>query len=107
MQDSSNKQQAPKKDGWSWLGFLFNIYYYAGYGKFKEALIVGVVYALLPQSITMSVGIALGVYGGLKARNDLPIGEVPFSWGKVGLLALIVISIAIASEIFIYKTIQI
>jgi hypothetical protein len=63
---------------WSWLGLLFGPYYYAGYGKFKKAVLLGFL-SLIP--IVGYIGVP--IYCGLKAKQELPIGERQFSWGSV------------------------
>lgn len=67
--------------GWSWLGFLFAPYYYAGYGGMKKGLIFGAVYAI--PFVGLLGAIVICIYAGLKARQQLPIKQVAFSWGKV------------------------
>lgn len=79
------------KKGWSWLGFLFAGYYYAGYGK----LLQGIVMAVL--SVIPIFGIAFMIYGGIKAKKELPVKEVDFKWANVGIAfgAAIVAAIAL------------
>lgn len=80
----SMEAQSEKK-GWSWLGFLFAPFYYAGYGKFGKGLLL-----LLIGAVPI-LGVAAYVYGGLKAKKELPIGEQKFSWlNAVGLFGLLV-----------------
>ena len=77
-----------KSLGWSWMGFLFNAYYYAGYGRMKKGIILIILSMLIPI-----FGIAVAVYCGIKAKSELPIGNAPFVWKNV----LIVFFIAIIS----------
>lgn len=63
---------------WSWLGLLFGPYYYAGYGKFKKAVLLGFL-SLVP--IVGYIGVPM--YCGLKVKQELPIGEKQFSWASV------------------------
>lgn len=95
MEENSTKQQS-----WSWLGLFFGPYYYAGYGKFKKAILLGFL------NIIPIVGyIGVPIYCGLNAKKELPIGERQFSWSSVfGLLgvymtvAFVVFSVAVALE---------
>lgn len=77
------------KKEWSWWGFFFNIYYYAGYGNLKKAIILTLIYfiPLIGWLITM-------IYSGAKANEDLPIKKIPFSWIKVFII-LVFISVYI------------
>jgi hypothetical protein len=68
------EKPSEKKTGWSWLGFFFPAYYYAGYGKVKR----GLVYALL--TIIPFAAIVIAIIGGMKARKDLPVGQIKFVW---------------------------
>jgi hypothetical protein len=81
MQNGVENQST--NSGWSWMGFLFNIYYYAGYGKLKKAIIMSLLMLLI---IPMFI---IPFYCGFKAKSELPIKQVPFSWGKVGILVLV------------------
>lgn len=83
------------KKGWSWMGFLFAPYYYAGYGQLKKGLVLAVISGIMPL-----VMIAVGIYGGLKACQELPIKEVEFNWKNV---AFTVITVIVAS--FISQTV--
>lgn len=91
-----------KSKGFSWLGFFFNIYYYAGYGKLKLSIIFTVIFALLLGILgglqskiiytSPNVGIilyfivltiiclSLPIYAGIKAKKDLPIKQIKFKW---------------------------
>lgn len=81
MEENNAKQQS-----WSWLGLFFGPYYYAGYGKFKKAVLLGFL------NIIPIVGyIGIPIYCGLKAKKELPIGEKQFNWSSVfGLLGIYV-----------------
>ncbi len=84
--------------GWSWLGFLFMPYYYAGYGDLKKGLTVAVFIGLLGaitekfmQADTMMVfllvsavlGLSIAIYGGTQAKKELPIKKQKFNWLNV------------------------
>jgi len=81
--------------GWSWLGFIFMPYYYAGYGDLKKglgmALFLGVLGELtgeLMQTnmrtvvllVSIVVGLSVAIYGGTQAKKELPIKQQKFSW---------------------------
>jgi hypothetical protein len=73
-----------KKKGWSWLGFLFAPYYYAGFGQWKKAIILMVLSFLVP--------LGPNIYGGLKAKEQLPLGQGAYHWGKcLGMLGIAVV----------------
>jgi hypothetical protein len=84
--------------GWSWLGFLFMPYYYAGYGDLTKGLTVAVAIGLFGgisdkfmQADTMMVfllvsvvlGLSVSIYGGTQATKELPIKKQAFSWLNV------------------------
>ncbi|MGP1486080.1 MAG: hypothetical protein ACTTJC_08390 [Campylobacter sp.] len=75
--------------GWSWMGFLFSVYYYAGYRKLKKAIIMSLLMCLIIPAFIIPF------YCGFKAKSELPIKQVPFSWGKVGILVLVAFVIQI------------
>lgn len=87
-----SENQVEEKKGWSWLGFFFAPHYYAGYGDLQK----GVIFAVLAG--IPFVALLVGVYGGLKAKQELPIKQQEFQWKNVGitsvtnLVALIAIS---------------
>jgi len=85
-----SENQVEEKKGWSWLGFFFAPYYYAGYGDLKK----GIIFALLAG--IPFVALIVGVYGGLKAREELPIKKQDFNWKNVG-IAVVVYFIAFVS----------
>lgn len=64
-----------EKKGWSWLGFLFAPYYYAGYGKLQKGITLAAISGIMPL-----IGLGIAIYGGIKAKQELPIGEVTFNW---------------------------
>ncbi|MDD3466945.1 MAG: hypothetical protein PHE67_07325 [Campylobacterales bacterium] len=72
------EENITKQKKWSWLGLLFGPYYYAGYGKFKKAVLLGFL-SLIP--IAGYIGVP--IYCGLKAKQELPIGEKQFNWASV------------------------
>ena len=72
-----------EKKGWSWLGFFFAPFYYAGYRRFGKGLF------LLFLGLIPIFGLVAYIYGGLKAKKELPIGKEKFSWVNViGLIGL-------------------
>jgi uncharacterized metal-binding protein len=81
------------KKGWSWLGFFFMPYYYAGYGLLKKGLlfacILGLLVGVQPEwnkivyVIFLLLGFLILVYGGLNAKKDLPIKKEKFNWLNV------------------------
>ena len=81
------------KKGWSWMGFLFAPYYYAGYGQLKKGLVLAVISGIMPL-----VMIAVGIYGGLKARQELPIKEIEFNWKNVAFTIVTVIAVSFISQ---------
>lgn len=89
-------EEKEEKKGWSWLGFLFNAYYFAGYGELKKAIML-----IIPSVLIPIVGIGVAVYGGLKAKQELPIGEVEFNWKNVGIVLAIAIVCALVSQLII------
>lgn len=84
-------ETAGVKKGWSWLGFFFGPYYYAGYGMFKKGIILGFL------SIIPIIGFGIPIYCGIKAKKELPVGEKPFDWkssfGLFGVFAAIVFAL--------------
>ena len=78
-----SENQVEEKKGWSWLGFFFAPYYYSGYGELKK----GIIFAML-AGIPL-VALVVGVYGGLKAREELPIKKQNFNWKNVGIAVVI------------------
>lgn len=89
-----------EKKSWSWLGFLFAPYYYSGYGKLNKGLVLAVISGLLPL-----LGIGVAIYGGLRAKKELPIGQVDFKWLNVGIALVILIIVSIISQ-FIINSIE-
>ena len=79
----------PAKKGWSWLGFFFGPYYYAGYGKFGTGLVMGL------MSLVPFMGIVIAIFAGFKSKRDLPIGKQNFKWLNVAILFAIVLAFAI------------
>jgi len=86
-------EEKEEKKGWSWLGFLFAPYYYAGYGNLNKGLILAVITGIIPL-----FGLFVGIYGGLKAKSELPIGEIEFNWKNVGITLVVLIVISIISQ---------
>lgn len=58
------------------MAFLFNTSYYAGYGKIGKAMLLAVV-GFIPLTL-----IPVAIYMGFRANKELPIGQIPFHWGK-------------------------
>lgn len=58
------------------MALLFSTAYYAGYGKVGKGIVLSVI-GFIPLTL-----IGVGIYAGMKANNELPIGKIPFSWGK-------------------------
>ncbi|MEA3352299.1 MAG: hypothetical protein U9Q33_00585 [Campylobacterota bacterium] len=86
-----SENQKREKD-WSWFGFLFAPHYYAGYGQLNKGIILAVISGLMPL-----FGIVVGVYGGLKAKQELPIGNLEYNWKNAGITIAIVIIVSIVS----------
>ncbi len=74
-----------EKKGWSWLGFFFGPYYYAGYGKTLTAFLMGL-FTLVPF-----VGLVIAVYAGLNAKKELPIGKQKFKWADTIVLIVFMV----------------
>lgn len=88
-----------KKRTWSWLGFFFAPYYYAGYGKLGKGILLGIVGVVIPILGFFIVGII----GALNAKKELPIGKEKFSWKNVGLTLLILVPLNMATQYFIFN----
>lgn len=92
------------KKGWSWLGFLFMPYYYAGYGELTKGIIAAIVAGFMggiqPDTniiiiiILLLIGLAIAIYGGMNAKKELPIKEQKFSWKNV-IIAVVVYIVAL------------
>ena len=81
-----------EKKGWSWMGFLFAPYYYAGYGKLEKGLVLAVISGILPL-----LALAVAVYGGLNAKKELPIKEQEFNWKKMSISLVVAIVVSLIS----------
>lgn len=90
------KVQEEEKKGWSWLGFLFTPYYYAGYGNLKK----GITYAIVGAFPLF--GLIIAVIGGINAKKNLPIGKQKFKWINV----VMALTLTIVSATAIKATIQ-
>jgi uncharacterized membrane-anchored protein YitT (DUF2179 family) len=79
-----------EKKGFNWLALFFAPYYYAGYGQLNKGIVLAVISGILPI-----FAILVGIYGGLKANKELPIGEKEFNWKNVviTIITLLVVSI--------------
>ncbi|MCK9477796.1 MAG: hypothetical protein M0R46_17925 [Candidatus Muirbacterium halophilum] len=91
-----SENQVEEKKGWSWLGFFFAPHYYAGYGNLKIGIIIAVIGGIMPL-----FSIFTGIYGGMKAKKELPIGEQEFKWANVGITVVIIIVVSIISQMII------
>jgi hypothetical protein len=80
------ENQVEEKKGWSWLGFFFAPYYYAGYGNVKK----GAIYAIIGAFPLF--GLIIGVISGRNARKELPIGKQDFNWKNVALTVFLTIA---------------
>ena len=58
------------------MALLFSTAYYAGYGKVGKGILLSVI-GFIPLTL-----IGVGIYAGMKANGELPVGKIPFSWGK-------------------------
>lgn len=96
----NNVEPIENKQGWSWMGFLFAPFYYAGYGKIKKGFVL-----LLLQMLPF-VGLGVMIYAGLKARKELPIGISLFSWGGVWKMIGISTAIFVAFGFAIFMAIS-
>ena len=81
MEENNNET----KKGFSWLGFFFSAYYYAGYGKLVKGIVLSVLQICIPIIGTFGVMI----YGGIKERKELPIKEVAFKWLNVVIIFIV------------------
>ena len=79
---SENQEE---KKGWSWLGFFFAPYYYAGYGNLGK----GILYAIL--GVFPLFGIIIAIISGKNARKDLPIGKQEFKWANVAIIFVLIV----------------
>ena len=81
-----------QKRGWSWLGFFFGCYYYAGYGNLTKSIILAIISGIMPL-----FALLINIYVALKAKQELPIGEVEFNWKNVGIAVLVSVITTIIS----------
>ena len=98
------QRDANNKKGWSWLGFLFMPYYYAGYGALTKGIIAAAVLGLVAGiqdvnhmallALSLVIGLSVAIYGGLKAREELPIKAQKFNWLNV-ILAMFIYAIGV------------
>ncbi len=88
-----SENQVEEKKGWSWLGFFFAPYYYAGYGDLQKGIIFAVL-AGIPF-----VALIVGIYGGLKAKQELPIKQQNFQWKNVGIAVVINFIVLVAIQL--------
>jgi len=42
-----------------------------------------------------------GIYGGIKAKKELPIGKQEFNWKNVGITVVIIVIVSIISQMMI------
>jgi hypothetical protein len=87
-----------EKKGWSWFGFLFMPYYYAGYGALQKgvifAILLGIIAAvnsanIVILAIAFFVAIGIAIYGGINAKKELPVGKQDFSWKNVIIVVVV------------------
>ena len=83
------------KKGWSWKGFFFAPYYYAGYGNLKR----GLIYAVVGSFPLFSLVIAF--MSGRNANKDLPIGKQEFNWKNAGITIVVGVVCGISMNYFI------
>lgn len=93
---SENIDEVQVKKGWSWMGFLFAPQYYAGYGNIKKGVILGIIGSIIPIILFF-----VGIYGGLKAKKELPIKQINFNWLNAILVSVMMVAIGFASEFII------
>ena len=89
------ENQVEEKKGWIWLGFFFAPLYYAGYGNMGKGLGFAAIGAF------PLFGLFIGIYGGLKAKKELPVGEVEFNWKNVGIALVVAIISGVAIQTLI------
>jgi len=77
-------EQPVEKKGFSWLGFFFAPAYYAGYGKLLKGIVLGII------SVIPLIGIGAYIYGGIKAKKELPVGVNKFKWGPAIVITLLI-----------------
>lgn len=105
------KTDAHNKKGWSWLGFFFMPYYYAGYGALTKGIIAAAVLGLAAGiqdinhmaliAVSLVVWFAVAIYGGLKSKEELPVKVQKFNWLKV-MLAMFIYAIGVViSSLFL------
>ena len=62
------------RKGFNWLALLFHGFYYTGYGKLGKGILLLLI-TLIPYAF-----VVVGIYCGLKANSELPVGKQNFSW---------------------------
>ena len=76
------------------MALLFNTSYYAGYGKVGKAMLLAVV-GFIPLTL-----IPVAIYMGFSANKELPVGQIPFHWGKaigVGIFQALVTIVVVSA----------
>lgn len=104
MDNKNTQENTAVKKRWSWLGFFFMPYYYAGYGALQKGIITAAVMGLFAgiqderyitlMVISLIVGLSIAIYGGLKAKEELPVKQQKFNWVNV-LIAVFVYGVAV------------
>ena len=104
MDSKHTQENTTVEKGWSWLGFFFMPYYYAGYGAMKKGVIAAAVMGFFAgiqdethmtlMVISLVVGLSIAIYGGLKAKEELPVKQQKFNWVNV-LIAVFVYGVAV------------
>ena len=92
-----SENQVKKKESWSWKGFFFAPYYYAGYGELQKGMIMAVLGGI------PFVGLIVGIYGGLKAKQELPIDQQSFSWSNAAPAIIVNLMIFIAIQLLLLR----
>lgn len=82
---------------WSWMGFIFSIYYYAGYGNMKKALCLTLVYYIPVIGWLIAM-----IYAGAKANEELPIKKIQFNWKNVFFIIVIALVYVLLLTIEVY-----
>lgn len=76
QQQQQGYQPAPAQTGFNIMGLFFSSAYYAGYGNIGK----GVMLALIGFTPLTLIGV--GIYAGMNANKELPVGRVNFDWPK-------------------------
>ena len=88
-----------QRQGFNWLGFIFGPTYYGGYGAIKKAMVLAVVSGIMPL-----LQIVVGVYCGMRANRELPVGREPFRWKWAMIVLAVNMAVSVASFAIISKS---